>query len=36
LAQPSGEIFETVGAAGYQDEMIAAPRKYLGKLLADP
>jgi hypothetical protein len=35
-AQPSGEVFETVGAAGYQDDLIAAPRQYLGKLLADP
>ncbi len=34
-SQPCGELFEAVGAAGYQHYLIAAPRQYCGELLAD-
>jgi hypothetical protein len=34
-AQPSGELFETVRTTGYQHDLIAAPGKFPGELLAD-
>jgi len=34
-AKPTGELFEAVGAAGHQHDLIATPGKYPGEFLSD-
>ena len=34
-AQPPGELFKAVDAAGYQHDLVATPGKYLGEFLTD-
>ena len=34
-AQPPGELFEAVGAAGHQHHLVATPGEYPGELFSD-